>query len=163
MVFSSVIFLFCFLPFVIFIYYLLHNRYKNIFLLLASLFFYAWGEPKFVVVMIASIFINYICGLLIAHAKIKSGVLVNRLMLALTVVLNLSFLFYFKYYNFFISSLNNIPVLNIPLKQIVLPIGISFFTFQGMSYTLDLYLGKIQLQKNPLNIALYILNSRIEI
>ena len=156
MVFSSTIFLFLFFPLTLAGYFLLKKEYRNIFLLLASLFFYAWGEPKFIFIMIASIFINYFCGLLIAYTKSKHGLIINRLVLALTVVLNLSFLFYFKYYDFFISTLNNITGLSIPLKQIILPIGISFFTFQGMSYTLDLYLGKTQLQKNPINIALYI-------
>jgi len=156
MVFSSTLFLFCFLPFTLIVYYLLDIKYRNVFLLLASLFFYAWGEPRFVIIMIASILINYFCGLLIAYVKTRNKLLINRLVLILTVVLNLSFLFYFKYYNFFISTVDNILGLSISLKNIVLPIGISFFTFQGMSYTLDLYLGKTQLQKNPINIALYI-------
>ena len=158
MVFSSTLFLFLFLflPLTLAGYYLLKKEYRNVFLLLASLFFYAWGENKFVIIMIASILINYFCGLLIAYVKSKCGLFVNRLVLFITVALNLSLLFYFKYYDFFISNVNGITGLAAPLKHIVLPIGISFFTFQGMSYTLDLYSGKTSLQKNPIHIALYI-------
>lgn len=155
MVFSSSIFLFLFLPFVLLGYYLLKESYRNTYLLLVSLLFYAYGEPRFILVMLASIAINYLCGLWIAAVAGK-GLLLRRCVLAFTVVGNLSMLFYFKYYNFFIETVNEVARSSIPLREIVLPIGISFFTFQGMSYTLDLYLGKVGLQKNPLKLALYI-------
>lgn len=157
MVFSSGIFLFIYLPTVLLIYYLLDKRFQNVFLTLASLFFYAWGEPRYVMIMLMSIVINYLMGLLINGVKERGrGTIVRRVVLLLTIVLNLGFLFYFKYLNFFFLTINSVFSSNIGLKEIALPIGISFFTFQGMSYTLDLYMGKVEVQKNPLNIALYI-------
>ncbi len=155
MVFSSVIFIFAFLPFTMTGYFIIRKELRNAFLLVMSLLFYAWGEPKFVFVMIASIVANYIMGLLID--KTKNGALFERrLVLLVAVVLNLSILFYYKYFDFFISNINNIAKTNFPLEHIALPIGISFFTFQGMSYIFDLYLGNVRVQKNFINIALYI-------
>lgn len=156
MVFSSTIFLFIFLPLVLGGYFLLKEEYRNVFLLLVSLAFYTSGEPKFVFVMIASILINYIAGLAIHHAKKNYTLLGNRVVLIIGVAANLGLLFYFKYLDFFIGTVNNIGGLNIPLKNIALPIGISFFTFQGMSYILDLYMGKVEVQKKFINIALYV-------
>lgn len=155
MVFSSNVFLFIYLPCVLITYYILDKRFKNIFLTLASLIFYAWGEPKFVWIMLFSICINYAMGLCIYYSKGK-GIFLRRSCLVLTVLLNLGLLFYFKYFGFFISILNDLLSLDIKIRTIALPIGISFFTFQGMSYTLDLYMEKVDVQKNPLNIALYI-------
>lgn len=155
MVFSSSIFLFVFLPFVLLGYYLIRVEYRNVFLLLSSLFFYAWGEPKYILIIILSILINYFSGLIIGFTKKNCGIALNRMALIIAVSLNLCLLFYFKYYDFFISTVNSFGGLKLPLKDIVLPLGISFFTFQGMSYTLDLYLDKIEMQKNPLNLALF--------
>lgn len=157
MVFSSTTFLFWFLPLVLIIYYMLRKELRNSFLLLASLFFYAWGEPSVVFVMILSIIINYGFGLLINLTnKRNSAKPIRLLVLILTVCTNLGILFYYKYTDFLIEIINGISGAAIPLKHIVLPIGISFFTFQGMSYVLDLYMGNVSVQKNPLNIALYI-------
>lgn len=156
MVFSSTIFLFLFLPIVVIISLLIPKiQYKNIFLLFASLLFYAYGEPKFIFIMLFSIFINYILGFLIEYTK-SSRLLYRRIWLIVSVLINVGLLFYYKYYDFFIDNVNTIFGLEIPLKHIILPIGISFFTFQIMSYLFDLYLDRIKLQKNPLKLALYI-------
>lgn len=156
MLFSSTTFLFVFLPFTLTVYYLINLKLRNFFLLFASLLFYAWGEPSFVFVMIGSILFNYFIGLAIAYAKIHWNIFLNRCVLFVTVAGNLSILFYYKYFDFFVSNVNAIFGSNIPLRAIILPIGISFFTFQGMSYVLDLYMGKVTVQKNPFVIALYI-------
>ncbi len=156
MVFSSSIFIFAFLPFVLAGYYLLKESYRNAFLLLVSLLFYAWGEPKYVWIMILSIAINYLFGIFIDASKKKLGKAGNRIVLSLGVVANLALLFYFKYYNFFVENVNKIPGIELMVKNVALPIGISFFTFQGMSYILDLYMNNVKVQKNPINIALYI-------
>ncbi|MFW2489239.1 MBOAT family O-acyltransferase [Clostridium chromiireducens] len=155
MVFSSIIFMFIFLPLVLLGYFLLKIEYRNVFLILASIIFYAVDNPKFMIVLIASIAINYLMGLNINYAKMHFSKLGNRMVLLITILLNLSLLFYFKYMNFFIASANGIFGTNISLMNIGLPLGISFFTFQGMSYTLDLYMGKVRVQKNLINFTLY--------
>lgn len=155
MVFSSSIFIFCFLPIVLLIYYLLKVEYRNVFLLLSSLFFYAWGEPEFVFVIILSIIINYFFGLLIHLSLTKKNIYISRFVLILGVIANCALLFYFKYFDFFLSSINNIFSLSISLHHIILPIGISFFTFQGLSYVIDVYLKRVSVQKNFLKFALF--------
>lgn len=153
MVFSSNIFIFCYLPIVLTIYYLIKEKYKNIFLLLASIFFYFWGEGKNVFIILLSILINYSMGLILNCVQNKVR---RKLVLALSVILNLGLLFYYKYFNFFVDSLNEIAGTDIVVETIILPIGISFFTFQGLSYVIDLYWNRVSVQKNPLKIALYI-------
>ena len=153
MVFSSTVFLFAFLPLTLAGYYFLPRRFRNVFLMLASLLFYAWGEPKFVFVMIFSILMNYVFGLLVARAE-KPGS--RRLILTGMVLSNLSLFFVFKYLNFTIENLNLLFHGAIPQTHIALPIGISFFTFQAMSYVFDVAMGRGQVQKNPFNVALYI-------
>ncbi len=153
MVFSSAVFLFAFLPITLAGYYILPKRFRNYFLTLASLLFYAWGEPKFVLVMLASILANYIFGLLVAGKQEGTG---QRVVLTLMVIANLSLLFVFKYLNFTIENLNIIFRGAIPQTHIILPIGISFFTFQAMSYVFDVAMGRGEVQKNPLNVALYV-------
>lgn len=153
MVFSSTIFLFLFLPITLLGYYLLDRRFKNLFLLVVSLFFYAWGEPKFVFVMMASIFVNYLFGLLVVWKKDKRY---QRCVLTAMVLFNLSLFFVFKYLNFTIRNLNVLLGNVIPQTNIALPIGISFFTFQAMSYVFDVYRGKGKVQKSLFNVALYI-------
>lgn len=155
MVFSSTIFLFVFLPIVLLGYFLLKKEYRNVFLIIVSLGFYAVDKPKFIIVLMASIIINYLMGLCIYYAKTNFDKLGNKFILIITVLLNLSLLFYFKYMDFFISSANGIFGTSISFMNIALPLGISFFTFQGMSYTLDLYMGKVEVQKNPINFTLY--------
>lgn len=154
MVFSSTIFLFGFLPVTLACYYLINPKFRNVFLTLASIFFYAWGEPKFVFLMLDSILVNYIFALLIDHYR-NSKILVKAL-LALMVLCNVTFFFIFKYLNFTIASLNSFFGLKLSQTNIVLPIGISFFTFQIMSYVFDVYRKKGEVQKNPLNVALYV-------
>ena len=161
MVFSSAIFLFIFLPFVLAGYYLLDRRFKNFFLLSASLFFYAWGEPRFVFVMIGSIFVNYLAALAIARYKTKALQKRAKMVLILAVFFNLSLFFVYKYLNFTIQNVNALAALAgrdalVRQTHILLPIGISFFTFQAMSYVFDVYYGKGQVQKNPLNVMLYV-------
>lgn len=155
MLFSSSTFIFLFLPVVIFIYYvfLRKNRtLQNIFLLIASLIFYAWGEVSFVFVMILSIIANYFFGLYVYKSK-KTRT--KRIILVLSVVFNLSILYIFKYLAFTITNINTMFGSDIMIPNIALPIGISFFTFQAMSYVIDVYRG-IQVQKNVLNVGLYI-------
>lgn len=155
MVFSSTIFLFAFLPITLAGYYLIRKDLRNAFLLLMSLLFYAAGEPKFVFIMTASIVVNYLLGLAI-HFTLEKKAFIRRIFLVSTVLANLGLLFYYKYFDFTVTNLNRLFHLSIPLKNILLPIGISFFTFQGMSYVLDVYMKKAEVQKNPLNVALYI-------
>lgn len=158
MLFSSIVFLFIFLPIVIIIYYgILPNRtLKNIFLLIASLFFYAYGEPSFVLVMIGSIIINYILGLIINKAEEKDKKKLKLATLIIGVVANLSVLFIYKYLNFTVHNLNLLFGADMKLISVMLPIGISFFTFQAMSYIFDVYSKKIEVQKDPFKIGLYI-------
>lgn len=153
MLFASMTFLWVFLPILLIVYFLAKEKYRNIILLIFSLIFYSWGEPKYIFLMLISIFINYIFGLLID----KSQKVSKKIILIIAIVINLSLLAYFKYFNFIVSNLNNIFVSNIfGAKEIALPIGISFYTFQIMSYIIDLYRGEIKVQKNPLKLALYI-------
>lgn len=156
MLFSSSVFLFAFLPGVLAVYYGLLRKWRmgqNIFLLLASLFFYWWGEPKFVLIMLLSIAMNYVFGLWTAAWK-QSGKRL-RLPIVCTTVANLSILFTFKYLDFAVRNLNLLGF-DLTPPGILLPIGISFFTFQAMSYVFDIARGHGQVQKNPLNVGLYI-------
>jgi len=154
MVFSSQIFLFIFLPFVLLGYYLIRKDFRNLYLLVISFGFYVWAGPKLLLVLLASIAINYLGGLLIACVQ-KSNEGIKRTAVFLPIILNLLLLGYFKYFNFLTSTLNRISGLNIPLKDITFILGISFFTFSGISYILDLSSGKIEPQKNPIKFALY--------
>jgi Predicted membrane protein involved in D-alanine export len=154
MVFSSSIFLFFFLPIVLLLYYLVRTEFRNVTLLIASLMFYAWGEPEFVFVIIASILINYLFGLLIHVCHAKSKTAAKVVMLA-GVAANCGLLFYFKYYDFFLTSVHDLTGWDVAIKNIVLPIGISFFTFQGLSYVIDVYLKKVEIQRNLINFAMY--------
>ena len=120
-----------------------------------SLLFYAAGEPSFVFVMMASILANYILGLMIWKFGMNKG-LMRKLLLIATMCVNLGIMFYYKYFDFAVTNINGLFGTSIALRHIALPIGISFFTFQGMSYVLDVFMGKTDVQKNPLNVALYI-------
>ncbi len=154
MVFSSTIFIFAFLPVVLLAYYILGKKVRNYVLLLASLFFYAWGGVDYLKILIASIIINYIFGLLID--KVSDNTRLKKVILTIGVVLNLGILFYYKYYDFFVENTNLVFNINFQLKYIALPIGISFFTFQGMSYIIDIYRKDGKVNKNPFAVALYI-------
>jgi len=154
MVFSSVIFLFIYLPVVLLVYYALPGRKaRNAVLIAASILFYFWGEDILVLALLGSVAINYLSGLLIAGTRHIYG---GRLALSAGIVLNLALLGYFKYFDFVADLLNATLHTDIPLKYIALPIGISFFTFQGMTYIIDLYRGKFLPQRNPFKLCLYI-------
>ncbi len=154
MLFSSTIFLFAFLPIVLVVYFLLHKPYRNYFLLLASLIFYAWGEPKFVIVMITSIIVNYIFGLVVD--RYREDRRKAKACLIVSIIVNLGLLFVFKYLNFAISVIDSIFGEIFPQTNIPLPIGISFFTFQAMSYVVDVYRREVDVQKNPFYVGMYI-------
>ncbi len=150
MVFSSPIFLFIFLTLVFLVYVILPKKAKNYILIAVSLIFYAWGEPVYILLMIGSVAMNYLLALLISYRP-KS-----KIWLVLCVMLNIGALFVFKYSNFFINNINSLFGLSILIPVIRLPIGISFFTFQAMSYVIDVYRGKNQAQKKFSNVMLYI-------
>ena len=152
MVFSSVTFLMFFLPLVLVLYYSLSGlKWKNSILLLFSLLFYSWGEPLCVLLMIFSICINYIFALCIANQRNSGRNCLKKVLLIFCVIANLSILFYFKYFNFAMRILH----VNI-IKEVVLPIGISFYTFQILSYVVDVYRNPLCVQKNILDLGLYI-------
>lgn len=152
MVFSSLIFIFYFMPLVLLFYYVIpkkHIKLRNIALLIFSLLFYFYGEPKLMIVMLLSISFNYICGLLM-RCKYKKSILV------LCIIINLSILGLFKYSNLLIHTTNVLFKVDIPALNIALPIGISFFTFQALSYVIDVYREEVQPQKNISQLALYV-------
>ena len=148
MVFSSITFLYFFLPAVLLIYYISPKKIKNIVLLLSGLFFYAWGEPVYVVIMIFSSFIDYAAGLIID--KYDDNQKKRTAALLVSLIINLGLLGVFKYSGFFAG------IFGIDIKQLPLPIGISFYTFQSMSYTIDMYMRKIKVQRSFLNFATYV-------
>lgn len=155
MVFSSTLFLFIFLPIVLIGNFLLAKRYRNYFLLLASLLFYAWGEGLLVGLMIVSICINYLAGLLIEFFEKKT--IYSQIVLGIAIAANLSFLIYYKYFGFIASNISSVWKFETSnFDHITLPIGISFFTFQGISYLIDCYRKETAVQKNPFNLGLYI-------
>jgi alginate O-acetyltransferase complex protein AlgI len=157
MLFSSLIFLFLFLPAVLAVYYLVlrkHRQAQNIFLLLASLGFYAWGEPWFVLVLLLSITVNWAFGLLMD--KTRTDQVKSRWVISAMLLFNLMIIFIFKYLMFTVDNLNRLFGLSLEVARIALPIGISFFTFQAISYVLDIYYERGKVQKNPLNVGLYI-------
>ena len=151
MVFSSITFLFYFLPIVLVLYYIVPNKCKNIVLLLSSLFFYFYGEPTYVFIMIASIIFTYIFGLLINRYKKHS-----KLFLIFSICVSVGILIYFKYTNFIIQNINLWFKNKIDFIYVLLPIGISFYTFQLISYIIDVYRGQAKVQKNILKLAMYI-------
>lgn len=154
MVFSSTIFIFAFLPISLAGYYLLRkNSIRNIFLLMMSLIFYAWGEPRFVAALMASIVFNYFFAIMIDRYRVT---VFAKIMLVCTLICNLGMLFVFKYLDFTLTNVNMITGSRIRVPEIALPIGISFFTFQAISYVLDVYIGTAAVQKNILDLALYI-------
>lgn len=149
MVFSSISFLYYFLPMVLLFYFIVPSKFKNVVLLIFSLLFYFYGEPKYIWVLILSCVINYIFGLIIEkHHK--------KIYLILDITFNLLLLCYFKYTNFFIQNINNLFSSNLSLIDVVMPIGISFFTFQTMSYVIDVYRGELKANKNILNFSTYV-------
>lgn len=154
MVFSSILFLFRFMPAAFAIYYLVPKRFKNFTLLVLSLIFYSWGEAKYFPIMIASIVVDYTAsGLIESHRDNK---LICRLGLIYSMVFNLGMLGFFKYTNFFVGNLNALFGLSLPTISFVLPLGISFYTFQTMSYTIDVYLGKVKAERNFIDFGAFV-------
>ena len=156
MVFSSITFLFYFLPIVLLAYYIVPKKFKNVILLISSFTFYFWGEPKNIYIMISMIILSYIGGLIIGRLKEKKKITFAKIVLAVTIVLDLAALFYFKYIDFFIRNINLYLNKEIDLLGVILPIGISFFTFQILSYVIDVYREEVKIQKNIFNLALYV-------
>lgn len=154
MVFSSTVFLFVFLPFVCVFYFIVPKNLKNLFLLICSLVFIAWGSIDSLIVMLVSITCNYIAGIGLGFFKDKPKQ--KKLTLALGVIVNLGLLMYYKYSNLVVYRFMDLTGIKFVWHDIMLPIGISFFIFQGMSYVIDVYRGDANVQKNPLNLALYI-------
>lgn len=154
MVFSSTIFLCVYLPLVLLGYYICPKKGRNLFLLIVSLVFYAWGEPKYVFLMIFSILVNYVFGLLMDKHRANKKRL--KLMLVLSVVIDLGLLSVFKYTDFIITNINAIFNTGFDLLNIALPIGISFYTFQAMSYTIDVYRDDVRVQRNLIDFGMYI-------
>ncbi|KNZ42877.1 MBOAT family O-acyltransferase [Acetobacterium bakii] len=152
MVFSSILFLFTFLPLVLVFYYVSPKTLRNALLLLASLFFYAWGEPVYVFLMLFTILFDYFMGLFMDAQRGRK----RKIIFIVTLIVNLGFLFFFKYYGFLIETINQIFSIAIPYETLALPIGISFYTFQILSYVIDLYLKKVQSQKNIISFGLYV-------
>ena len=153
MVFSSLIFIYFFLPLVLISYFISPKELRNILLLLASLFFYAWGEPKYVCLMMLSIVLNYILGIVIEKTESPSK---RKLWLWLVIACNLAILGYYKYIEFFVGILNNYLDQTIVWQAVPLPIGISFYTFQALSYVIDVYRKEVKAQRNLLDLSLFI-------
>lgn len=153
MVFSNAVFLFVFMPIVLVGYYLIKGKARNYWLLAVSLIFYGWNKPDFLWILLFSILVNYLSALFVEKAEKKKTKL---LMLWLGVGINLLLLFYFKYLNFAISTIERFFNRTINFPEVILPIGISFFTFQGLSYVVDVYRGTVSAQKNPFKLGMYI-------
>jgi len=157
MIFSSPVFIFLFLPLVLLANFVCKNNYRNFVLIIASLFFYAWGETFYIAIMIISIIVNYTGGLLIEKYRGKNHA---KILIIVIIGINLSILMWFKYINFFLDNFNEVlsclKMSKISLDPVHLPIGISFFTFQALSYIIDVYQGKMEGQRKLTHIALYI-------
>ena len=153
MIFSSIPFLYYFLPTVLLVYFLMPKQGKNAVLLLASLVFYGWGEPKLLGLMVFTIAVFYLCGLAIGAAATPGR---KKLGLMVSAVTGLGLLGVFKYADFFIGSVNAATGLSLPLLKLALPVGISFYTFQCLSYTIDVYRGNVPPQKNPISFGAYV-------
>ena len=154
LVFSSLTFWFFYLPCVLLIYYAVPKKVRNIALFVVSLAFYGWGEPVYILLMLFTILVNYVAGMLIEKAAGNQPR--RRLWLILSVVINLGLLVFFKYSGMIVDTLNLLPFVNIAFEAPALPIGISFYTFQAMSYTIDVYKEDTRTQHNPLIMGTYV-------
>lgn len=153
MLFSSMTFLFVFMPLVMAVYFLSKKEIRNYVLLIASIIFYAWGEPRYLAIMIITILVNYAGAILLdKHYSFRQRLWI----VSLTIVLDLSFLFYFKYFNFVVDNINGVLATDFQLLDVIMPIGISFYTFQAMSYLIDVYRREVPAQKDVYKLALYI-------
>ena len=153
MLFSSMTFVFMFLPIVCTAYLLARKDLQNYILLIASILFYAWGEPRYLAIMFLTIINNYVGAYYISRSK---NPMHRKILLAITIVVDLSFLFYFKYFNFFMENINAAFHANLTFIDVVMPIGISFYTFQALSYVVDVYRGEVKVQKDIYKLALYL-------
>lgn len=154
MLFSSITFLFTFLPIILVLYYLVPKNLKNLLLLLGSLIFYAWGEPVYIILMLLSIIFNYLCGIDIYRKRRNRRA--AKFSFIFTIVVNIFILVFFKYESFFLDSLNSLLPFHISYRKLDLPIGISFYTFQILSYIIDVYWGNVEVQTNFINFSLYV-------
>ena len=153
MVFSNAVFLFIYLPIVIAGYYILRGAFRNYWLLLMSILFYSWNKPSFTIILLTSIALNYIGAIIIEKSKNEKH---KKIILLTTIIGNLGILVYFKYFNFLLETFNTLFDKNINFAVIILPVGISFFTFQGLSYVIDVYRKNVSAQKNIFKLAMYI-------
>lgn len=156
MIFSSIFFIFVFLPIVLGVYYLVPFRMKNLVLLIGSLIFYAWGEPVYIILMVLSIAINFVSGLELESYMNAGNMKKAKYACILTAVINFLILGVYKYYGFVMENLNMILPVEIPYRELALPIGISFYTFQTMSYVIDIYRGKVKAQHDPVTFGAYV-------
>ncbi|MGL5379252.1 MBOAT family O-acyltransferase [Clostridium sp.] len=154
MVFSSILFIFRFLPIALGVYYLTPKKFKNLSLLILSIIFYSWGEPKYFLLMIASIIVDYFAG--IGIERYRENKSLCRGFLISSLIFNLGMLFFFKYFNFFIDNINSIFDLALTHVKITLPLGISFYTFQTMSYSIDVYKGRVKAERNIINFGAFV-------
>nr|WP_250674662.1 MBOAT family O-acyltransferase [Paeniclostridium ghonii]MCM0166801.1 MBOAT family protein [Paeniclostridium ghonii] len=154
MVFSSIVFLFTFLPITLILYYISPRKMKNVVLLLISLVFYAWGEPIYVFLMIFTTIFDYLIGLFLN--KYRRNKIKSKRIFIFALLVNLGILGFFKYYGFLIDNINSVFSLKIGYNQLPLPIGISFYTFQTLSYVIDVYLDKVKVQKSLISFGLYV-------
>ena len=154
MVFSSILFIFRFLPAALLIYFITPNKFKNFTLLILSLIFYSWGETKYILIMFASIFIDYFVSRGIEKYRGKNKIALC--LLCISIIFNLGMLFFFKYFNFFIDNINTVFNLALNHVKITLPLGISFYTFQTMSYSIDVYRGRVKAEKNIINFGAFV-------
>lgn len=156
MIFSSLLFLFRFLPAVLVVYYIVPPGLRNLVLLLFSLLFYAWGEPVYIILMIVSILVSYTGGIIVDSQKKRGNHGAAKTALVISSVVSLSLLGFFKYADFAIGTVNSLTGMDLELLHLALPIGISFYTFQTMSYTIDVYRGEAQVQKNLISFGAYV-------
>ena len=154
MVFSSLIFIFRFLPIFFISYFFTPNKYKNLSLLIFSLIFYTFGEPKYFPLMIASIIVDYIISIIIENNFENRRKC--KFLLILSIIFNIGMLFFFKYYNFFIENMNLLFNTSINTIKVALPLGISFYTFQTLSYTIDVYRGKFKAERNIIDFGAFV-------
>lgn len=154
MIFSSLLFLFWFMPVFFVVYYITPKRFRNIVLFLGSILFYSWGEPTYLILLFLSIFVNYAAGLGMAHAK--DSAFLRKVYLFAAILFDFGMLFFFKYINFFIENINQLTGSHITAVNVTLPLGISFYTFQIVSYVIDLYRGKIKEERSFINLGTYL-------
>ena len=156
MVFSSILFMFIYLPVVLAVYYISPVKWRNPVLFVANLVFYGWGEPVYILLMMLSITVNYVNGLLIGKYKAAGDMKRAKIVLIVNVVINLSLLGFFKYYDLIVTTLSALPFIDIAPLGLTLPIGISFYTFQTMSYPIDVYRGDADVQRNYISFGTFV-------